>query len=80
MSRQLNPAVQAAAARLGQSRRWGHSPERITEAHRDLTAERIKDYVRKVLADAPPLSDRQRAEVAGLLGAAADGATTPAVA
>lgn len=54
------------AGRLGAETR--HRPGSDTTAlRRDLTAARIEEYVRRTLADAPPLTDQQRAKIAGLL-------------
>lgn len=39
----------------------------IAEAKRDLAAAKIADYVQKVVASAPPLSDEQLTRLAGLL-------------
>jgi len=39
----------------------------LVEARRNLRAERTADYIRKVLAEAPPLTDEQRARLAELL-------------
>jgi len=39
----------------------------LLTARRDLSAARLEDYVARVLADAPPLSDEQRLTIARLL-------------
>lgn len=39
----------------------------LTKARRDLAAERLAEYVQRVVANAPPLTDEQRATIAGLL-------------
>lgn len=39
----------------------------IVEARRNLKALRLEEHVKKVLADAPPLSDEQRNRIAALL-------------
>ena len=46
--------------------RSADDPE-VLEAARDLRAARLEDYVAKVVALAPPLSDEQRARIARLL-------------
>jgi hypothetical protein len=60
--------VRVAAAHAGAAKRW--NPE-DTSAARDLAAARIEEVVRRVVADAPPLTADQEARVvAALLKAA----------
>lgn len=42
-------------------------PDLHAEARRDLRAARLADYVEKVLAEAPPLTDEQKTRIAALL-------------
>lgn len=49
------------------ARHHSDNPDRITEARRELAAAKIHDYVEKVLAQAPPLTDEQRTRLADLL-------------
>jgi hypothetical protein len=44
-----------------------HHPEQETEARRNLAEAKISDYVEKVLAEAPPLTDQQRETICALL-------------
>ena len=60
MSRALN-----ARNRLGVAHR--HYPEQIEQRRRELAEAKIADYVEKVLAEAPPLTQEQRAKLAELL-------------
>lgn len=39
----------------------------LQAARRDLKAERLKDYINRVVAEAPPLTDEQRRRLAALL-------------
>ena len=39
----------------------------IVEARRNLKALKLEEHVKKVLAEAPPLSDQQRSQIAALL-------------
>ena len=39
----------------------------LLEARRNLRAERLADYIEKILAAAPPLTDEQRSRLAELL-------------
>jgi len=39
----------------------------VTELRRQLRAERTEQYIQKVLAEAPPLTDEQRTRLAELL-------------
>ena len=56
--------VRVAAARAGAAKRW--NPE-DTSAARDLAAARIEDYVQRILAMAPPLTEAQKARLASLM-------------
>lgn len=62
--------VTSARARLGAAARYG-SPNDVASARRDLAAEKIHAYIERTVAAAPPLSDDQRARLAGLLGVVA---------
>ena len=44
-----------------------HHPDQAEDRRRDLAEAKITDYVEKVLAQAPPLSDEQRTRLAELL-------------
>ncbi|WP_271437791.1 hypothetical protein [Micrococcus luteus] len=55
----------ARVASLSRSRSTD-DPELI-EARRNLKAERLADYVARVVAEAPPLTDAQRDRIAALL-------------
>jgi hypothetical protein len=44
-----------------------------TEARRDYAAEKLADYIRRTVDEAPPLSDEQRARLALLLRPTAGG-------
>ncbi len=44
-----------------------HHPELVLQRRRELAEAKIADYVEKVLATAPPLSDEQRSRLAELL-------------
>lgn len=43
--------------------------ERRKAAAKERERERIREYAKKIAADAPPLTDRQRAQLASLLRA-----------
>jgi hypothetical protein len=49
--------------------RWGYKPTdpEVVDADRNLAESRIEDYVRKILAEAPPLRSEQRTRLAELL-------------
>lgn len=40
----------------------------VTDLRRQLKAERLEDYIRRTVNEAPPLSQQQRAHLALLLG------------
>lgn len=61
----------ARVASLSRSRSTD-DPELI-EARRNLKAERLADYVARVVAEAPPLTDAQRDRIAALLRPAGGG-------
>ena len=64
--------VKSAGARVGLHGPNRHdNPAQLAEARRDLAAERIADAIRKAVADAPPLTAEQKAELAALLWGAA---------
>jgi hypothetical protein len=44
-----------------------HYPDQIEDRRRDLAAAKITDYIERILADAPPLTDEQRTALAELL-------------
>lgn len=46
----------------------------LVNARRDLRAERLAEAIRKTVAEAPPLTDEQRARLASLLHTPAGGA------
>lgn len=57
-----------ARGRLGlKSRRHPKDHPEITEARRALAEAKIADYIERTLAEAPPLTDRQRTGLAELL-------------
>lgn len=62
----MSTAIQAARARLGSASRWG-TPAEAADARRDLAAANLEQYIGKVTADAPPLTDEQRDHLAALI-------------
>ncbi len=71
----LSPEAVSARARLGGLKRSGVPSDdpRYDEARRDLRAEVLAAYVRRVLDDWPPLTAAQRASLAELLRPVRDG-------
>jgi len=64
----VDSAVQSAAGKLGAlKRRRPDDRHAIEDAERDLKAARLEDYIRRTVADAPPLTETQRARLAALL-------------
>ncbi|MGP5678493.1 hypothetical protein ACTXPX_05930 [Glutamicibacter arilaitensis] len=61
----MSEVVQARAA-LGSASRWGDK-EAIENARRALAAAKLAAYVEKVVAEAPPLTDEQRARVSAIV-------------
>ena len=64
------PTWQSERARIaGLSSRPNRAPDdpQLVEARLNLRALRLEEHIRKVLADAPPLSDEQRNRIAALL-------------
>lgn len=49
-----------------------HNPERLETARTAVATERIAYFVQKTLAEAPPLTEAQRARIANLLAGGAD--------
>jgi hypothetical protein len=58
-------------AKAAAAKRWNR-PDR-DELSREYAAQRITDCIRKVLADAPPLTDEQRDRIAAILRGGAVG-------
>lgn len=57
-----------AVARAAQNLKRGTgSAEAVEDARRNHAAAKLEEYVQKVVADWPPLTDEQRARVAALL-------------
>jgi hypothetical protein len=61
-----NPATMAASAAHARATRTG-TPEEIAARRADLAAAKIEDFVRKTLADAPPIPSENRTRIARLL-------------
>lgn len=59
-------SVRSLQGKSAAARRW-NKPDRA-ELARDYAAARVAAYVEKVLAEAPPLTDEQRATITRLLG------------
>jgi hypothetical protein len=62
-----DPQKRAITARIAAAARWGNNSPELESAHRDLAAERLAEYVAKVVATAPPLTPTQRERIAALL-------------
>lgn len=45
----------------------GHGSPNAAELRRDLAAMRLEDYIRKIVAAAPPLTEEQKSRLAVLL-------------
>ncbi|WP_415855634.1 hypothetical protein [Sinomonas sp. G460-2] len=58
-------SIQATVA-VAYSRGKGDTPE-IQELRRDLRAIKLEEYVRKIVAEAPPLTPEQAARISALL-------------
>ena len=54
-----------ARGKLGHATR--HNPEQIEDRRRDLAEAKIADYIERVLAEAPPLTDEARSRLGELL-------------
>ena len=67
----MSPEVLKARSRLATKSRSAvrATDTEITEAKRDLAAAKIADYVQRVVATCPPLTDGQRDRIAALLHA-----------
>lgn len=73
------PAVATLRARHAHHSRYRGADDPVTrDAARDLRAEQLAEHVRRKLAEAPPLTESQRARIVALLRAPADdGADAP---
>lgn len=61
-----SPELRLATAKAGAAARWA-DPEAAAEARRDLAAERLAVAVQRIVDQAPPLTDEQRARIGALL-------------
>jgi hypothetical protein len=64
---QVLPQLRAGIARATRTARLTGDPTPAVAARRDYAAAKIEDYVRKVVDQAPPLTDEQRSRIAALL-------------
>lgn len=63
-----SPKVRAAASRIAAlSRSRAADDPDLLDARRSLRAERLAEHIARVVAEAPPLTDEQRDELAVLL-------------
>ena len=63
-----NPTLASAHGRVAALKRHHPAePSCVVGAERDLAAEKLADYVAKVVAEAPPLTPAQRDRIAALL-------------
>jgi hypothetical protein len=65
-SRNVDPAVNSARARLANKHRY-YPDQDHSDDKRALVAANIEVYLRKMLAEMPPLTDEQRTKLAELL-------------
>lgn len=69
-----DPVASARAAVAGRTRHHPEDRESIAEARSALAAAKIERYIQRVVAEAPPLSEAQRDQLAVLLRGAPVGA------
>jgi hypothetical protein len=64
----ISPAIAKRRARVARKSQ-DHAPDdpELLDAKRDLKTELVAEYIEKILASAPPLSDEQRNALAELL-------------
>lgn len=67
-----DPGIRRLNGKAGSAARWG-TPEEAAEARRELAAERLAAYVKRVVDKAPPLTAAQRERIAAILAAPAGG-------
>lgn len=63
---EATPSVRSLQGKNAAAQRWNR-PDKEKLA-RDYAAARVAEYVGKVLSEAPPLTDEQRATITRLLG------------
>ncbi len=68
----MHPQVARTRSQVAVAHRRGN-PDEIASARRDLAAAKLEDYIKRVVDNAPPLSEAQKASLASLIrgGAAA---------
>lgn len=68
---------QARAKLANLSRTADRDDPRLADLRRDIRAGRLEEYVKSVLAEAPPLTDEQRTRLAELLRPAREAVIAP---
>ena len=56
-----------ARSRLAVVHRGKRDPQAIEDAYRDLAEAKIASFIMRVLADSPPLTDKQRTQLVKLI-------------
>ncbi|MBQ0902676.1 hypothetical protein [Micromonospora sp. U21] len=63
----LNPDQRRKRSAIAHKRRYTPDDPDTIAAQRDFRAERAEDYIRRLVDEAPPLTEEQRARLAALL-------------
>jgi hypothetical protein len=70
---QILPQLRAGIARATRKSQLTGDPSPAVEARRDYAAAKIEDYVRRVVDQAPPLTEEQRNRLTAILRAPGGG-------
>jgi hypothetical protein len=64
---QILPQLRAGIARATRKSQLTGDPTPVVEARRDYAAAKLAEHIKKIIDQAPPLTDEQRARLAALL-------------
>lgn len=64
----VHPELRTLQGRKAAAKRWPTPPDVVEAIERDYAAARLREAIQNIVADAPPLDETQRAELAALLG------------
>lgn len=59
----VDPVLTARAHLANASRKGARDPQQVAEARRNLNAAKLERFIRASLAEAPPLTEQQRAHL-----------------
>jgi predicted oxidoreductase (fatty acid repression mutant protein) len=67
-----DPVTRARIARIAAHTRWQNTPQEVQQDRRELEVQRVEDYIKRLVDEAPPLTNEQRDRLVVLLRGAPD--------